>query len=150
MLENDLTIRAQLEKVPQMGANPDPADVGKLFLDLDELFSKLNDKSMSDQDKFVTLLGKLHPKFYGEIRSDKNWKRRAEDYAGLRSVVMEKAQEDWLERMLLQSKSGAKQSLKPSVEAETQPEKPAPPRFQRWGKRRQRRQRQGWKRRPWR
>jgi hypothetical protein len=100
-IENDLTIRSAIEKIPQLPQNPDPAQVANLLLELESLFGKLSENAMSDQEKFLTLLKKLHPRTYGEIRADRFYKRRSETFSDLKATLVEKVGEDWVEKNLL-------------------------------------------------
>ena len=59
---------------------------------------------MSDQEKFILLCKKLHPKFYSDMRNDRHYKRRTETFEELKLAVLEKTEEDWLERQLFQPK----------------------------------------------
>jgi hypothetical protein len=104
-LENDISLRSSIEKVPSLPANPDPAIVAQLFLELEELFARMTKGSMSDQEKFLVLVKKLHPKTFGELRGDRHYKHRTEDYGSLKEAILEKVKEDWLERHLFQQKN---------------------------------------------
>ena len=54
-LENDLSLRAQIEKLTPLSASPDPANVAQLILDIDSIFTKMTENSISDQDKFLAI-----------------------------------------------------------------------------------------------
>ena len=47
-LENDITLRSFLEKVPSLPAKPDPAAVAQLFVEMEEILSRMSSDSMSD------------------------------------------------------------------------------------------------------
>ena len=115
-LENDLTLRATLRKISQLPQNPEPSAVATLFLELEEIFVRLSAQAMSDQEKFLLLMEKVHPKTFQDLRQDRYYKHRTQDYQSLKSALIEKANEDWLERHLLQQK---KQSLQPLVESQS-------------------------------
>lgn len=115
-LENDLTLRASLEKISQLPVSPDPAAVAQLFLELEEVFARLSSRAMSDQEKFLVLMKKVHPKTFSDLRQDRYYKHRTEDYPSLKTALIEKSKEDWLEKHLLAQK---KQSLQPLVETQT-------------------------------
>ena len=114
-LENDLTLRANLRKITQLPQNPDPSAVATIFLEIEEIFVRLTPGAMSDQEKFLILMEKVHPKTFSDLRQDRYYKHRTQDYASLKLALIEKANEDWLERHLLQQK---KQSLQPLTETE--------------------------------
>ncbi len=63
-LENDITIRGNLEKIPQLPANPEPSQVAQLFIDFEENLSRLSKDAMSEQEKLIFLVKKLHPKTF--------------------------------------------------------------------------------------
>ena len=85
-LKNDLTLRSKLEKLPRLSATPEPAQVAKLFLELDNLLSKLSPSSMSAQEKLLLLTRKIHPKLFTEMRSDRFYRSRTEDFDNLREA----------------------------------------------------------------
>ena len=117
-LENDMTVRANLDKIAQLPQTPEPSTVAQLILEMEELFSRLSDHAMSDQEKFLLLMKKLHPKTFSELRQDRYYKLRTEDYKSLKCALIEKFNEDWMERHILQQK---KQSLQPLAEPGTIP-----------------------------
>ena len=47
-LENDLTLKARLEKITPLLANPDPELVAQLTLEIQEVFIRLSQTAMSD------------------------------------------------------------------------------------------------------
>ena len=87
-LENDLTLGSLLDKIPQLGPSPDPASVAQLFVEFEEIFSRLSTNAMSDQDKFLCLCKKLHPKTFQELRGDRHYKHRTENYANLKLALI--------------------------------------------------------------
>ena len=103
-LENDLTLRAKMDKLPQLPYNVEPSEVAKRFLDLEDLMSKMSESAMSDQEKFIMLTKKIHPKTFSELRGDRLFKRRTEKFLDLKEVLLEKSEEDWQERHLAQLK----------------------------------------------
>ena len=103
-MENDLTLRTKLGKVVQLPYSPDPSAVAQLFIDIEEVFGKMSADSMSDQEKFLILLKKIHPRTFQEMRQDRFYKRRSETYAELKQSLYEKAEEDWQEKHLVQLK----------------------------------------------
>ena len=103
-LENDLSLRQKLDKVPGLPHRPEPAAVAQLFVDVEEILGKMSAGAMSDQEKFITLSRKIHPKTYSEMREDRLYKGRTETFADLKSASFEKAEEDWLERNIMQLK----------------------------------------------
>ena len=103
-LENDLTLRTKLDKIQSLPQISEPAMVAKPFLEMEELMGKMSKVSMSDQEKFILLTKKIHPKTFQEMRSDRFFKRRTETYQDLKSALLEKVEEDWQERHLVQLK----------------------------------------------
>jgi hypothetical protein len=97
-LENDLTLRNKLDKIPALQYNCEPHQVAQLFLELEELLNKMSTGSMSDQEKFILLTRKLHPKTFAEMRADRFFKRRTETFEDMKEALMEKAEEDWQEK----------------------------------------------------
>ena len=107
-LENDITLRQQLEKLPMLVASPEPSQVAQLFIDFEEICSKMSTDALGRQEKFILLTKKVHPKMFSEMRLDRYYKRRTETFEDLKEALIEKSKEDWLERHLYQQK---KQSL---------------------------------------
>ena len=52
---------------------------------------------MSDEDKLLILIEKVHPKTYFEIRQNPIFRNRSETYIGFREVLTEKVKEDWVD-----------------------------------------------------
>ena len=77
-LENDLTLRLKLEKVPQLPWIAETHQVAQLYVDLEDIMVKMSETAMSDQEKFILLTKKIHPKTFAELRSDRFFKRRTE------------------------------------------------------------------------
>lgn len=103
-MENDLTLRAKLEKTISLPHCPEPAQVAQMFIDLEEIFGKMSRGAMSDQEKFLLLMRKIHPRTFQEMRQDRFYKRKCENYEDLKESLFEKAEEDWQERHLVQLK----------------------------------------------
>ena len=101
-LDNDLTLRSKLDKIQPLVQNAEPSQVAQLFLEMEELMNKMSKGAMSDQEKFILLTKKIHPRTYTEMRSDRFFKRRTETYSDLKSALLEKVEEDWQERHLVQ------------------------------------------------
>ena len=70
-LENDLTLRAKLEKGAPFPYSPDPPVVSQLFIDLEDLFSRMSPLAMSEQEKLLVLMKKVHPRTFAELRQDR-------------------------------------------------------------------------------
>ena len=51
-LENDLTLRSKLDKLPQLPWNAEPHQVAQLYVDMEDLLVKMSETAMSDQEKF--------------------------------------------------------------------------------------------------
>ena len=98
-LENDLTLRAKLENVSPLPYSPEPPVVSQLFIDLEELFSRMSPLAMSEQEKLIVLMKKVHPRTFAELRQDRFFKRRCETFLELKQCIFEKAEEDWQEKI---------------------------------------------------
>jgi len=103
-LENDISLRSLVDKMPQLPANPDPATVAQLFVEIEEVFARMSPRCMSDQEKYIVLIKKLHPKTFGELRSDRYYKHRTENFEALKDALLEKSKEGWMERQLFVQK----------------------------------------------
>ena len=66
--------------------------------------NKMSTGAMSDQEKFILLTRKLHPKTFAEMRADRFFKRRTETFEDMKEALMEKAEEDWQEKHSVQLK----------------------------------------------
>ena len=47
-LENDLTLRIALDKIPQIGASPEPAMVAQLFVELEDILARMSFGAISE------------------------------------------------------------------------------------------------------
>ena len=103
-LDNDLTLRSKLDKIQTLQHNCEPSQVAQLFLEMEELMGRMSKSAMSDQEKFILLTKKIHPKTYAEMRADRFFKRRTETFTDLKNALLEKVEEDWQERHLVQLK----------------------------------------------
>ena len=65
---------------------------------------RMSKTAMSDQKKFILLTRKIRPKTYAEMRADRFFKRRTETFIDLKNALMEKSEEDWQEKHLVQLK----------------------------------------------
>ena len=99
-LENDLTLREALEKLAPLPHSPDPSQVKRLLVEFEELQAKMSKGALGEQEKFLLLSRKVHPRTFQELRLDRYYKRRTENYDELKACLLEKSQEDWLERHL--------------------------------------------------
>ena len=89
-LDKDLTLRSKLDKIQPLVQNAEPSQVAQLFLEMEELMTKMSHGAMSDQEKFLLLTKKIHPRTYTEMRSDRFFKRRTETYIDLKSALLKK------------------------------------------------------------
>lgn len=109
-LENDLSLRSSLEKIPMLEMNLEPAKVQQLFIEIEDLFAKMSPNAMSDQERFILLTKKIHPKTFQEMRNDRHFKCRTENFKELKEALLEKSKEDWLERQLFPQRKMAIQT----------------------------------------
>ena len=93
-VENDFTLRNLLDKIAVLSASPEPAAVAQWLVEFEEIVSRLSKGAMSEQDDFLLLVKKLHPKSFQDLRADRYYKHRTQDFASLKNAIMEKAQED--------------------------------------------------------
>ena len=103
-IENDVTIRNLMQKVPVLPKEPHQNELEQIIIELDELFSRLSNESMSDQDKLLILVSKVHTQMWKEIRQDKIYKLRCDTFDHFKEVLREKVSEDYLERYLYTQK----------------------------------------------
>ena len=99
-VENSISIRQQLGKVPGLQRDASPAEVETLLLELDNLFSKLPSDSFSEEERLLLLVSKLNPETWREIRAERTWRNRCDSYESLKELLREKSKDDNLERYL--------------------------------------------------
>ena len=99
-LENDLTLREFLEKLPSLPFSPDPAQVKCLLVEFEEVCSRMTLGALGAQEKYLLLSRKVHHRTFTELRLDRFYKHRTECYEDLKTSLLEKSQEDWLEKHL--------------------------------------------------
>jgi hypothetical protein len=99
-LENDLTLRESLERLPPLPYGPEPSQVKKLLVEFAEVTSRMTRGALGDQERYLMFSRKLHPKTFSELRADRHYRRRTETFDDLKLAVLEKSQEDWLEKAL--------------------------------------------------
>ena len=109
-LESDLTVRTQLEKLAPLHYLPDASAVVLLFQKMEDLFSRVSDGAMSEQDKLILLISKIHDKTFKEMRSERVFRSKTEDYEELKVALQEKATEEWADKNIQLSK-GSRQLL---------------------------------------
>ena len=99
-LENVLTIRRKIESLPTLGYAPEPQVLASFLLEFETLSGKLSAHAWTDQDKLLSLIGKLHPKTFQEIRAHPFWRSRTDTYQEMKSSLQEKVKEDWIEKKM--------------------------------------------------
>ena len=67
-------------------------------MELNGLLSKMSPGAMSAQEKTLTLVSKIHPLAFKELRAEKKNRSRCEDFEQLCELLREKAWDDTLER----------------------------------------------------
>ena len=100
-VENTISVRQLLQKVPPLPYKMFPADVEQMFLELETLFTKIPAESMSQDEKLLLLVSKINAAQWKEIRAERSWRKRCETYEDLKTLLREKARDDYLERFLL-------------------------------------------------
>ena len=114
-LENDIYLRDRLRKIPILPKEPSPQEVETMLLKMEEVLSLLSPEAMSDQEKLLTLISKLHPQTFKEIRQDRSDRRQCDNYNSLKTLLREKAREDFFERYLFQQQRDPKMKEKLNV-----------------------------------
>lgn len=99
-LENDLSIRLLLDKIPLLPYQPEPSVVAQMFFDIEERLAELTDNAMSDQEKLILLIKKVHPRTYQEMRQDRFYKDKMSTFFLLKESLLSKTMEDWTEKSL--------------------------------------------------
>ena len=87
----------KIKSLPQLPYRPKPHQFTAYLIDYDNLLTRLKRAPMSDEDKLLILIEKVHPKTYFEIRQNPIFRNRSETYIGFREVLTEKVKEDWVE-----------------------------------------------------
>ena len=100
-LENDLTVRRKIEALTSLSYAPDPAQLATFLLEFETLLGKLSENSMTDQDKLLHLINKLHPKTFQELRASPVWRPHTDTYSGIKQALTEKVKEDWVDKRLV-------------------------------------------------
>lgn len=99
-VENSISLRQQLQKIPPLQREPTPMEVEQLLLELETILAKFHANSLSDEEKVLTLVGKLHPQMWKEIRSERKFRPRCETFASLKELLREKTTDDANERYM--------------------------------------------------
>ena len=99
-LENDLSIRLLLDKIPPLIFQPEPSTVAQMFFEIEELLVELTENAMSDQEKLILLIKKIHPRTYNEMRQDRFFKNKMASFSDLKNALLDKVMEDWTEKSL--------------------------------------------------
>ena len=107
-LENDISIRDQIRKLPSLPKEPTPHEVEVLLMDLNFLLSKMSPDAMSPQEKTLTLVGKIHPTAFKDLRADRKNHPKCEDFHLLAQLLREKAVDDTLEKHIYQQQKEPK------------------------------------------
>ena len=117
-LDSDLTIRAQLDKMPGLPYLPEPSSVALLLHNLETLISKLSPGAMSEQEKLILLLKKIEPRMLKEMRADRVFRDASEDYDQLKSALVVKSSEDWTDKHLQLNRGKALMALDDQMEVD--------------------------------
>lgn len=106
-LENDISLREALKRIPQLPREPEPQQVAQLLLEFEDIIARMSPEALGEQEKLLMLITKVHPQTFQELRKDRLWKRRTESFDDLKNVLQEKAQEDFFERHIFSQKKQA-------------------------------------------
>jgi hypothetical protein len=112
-LENDLTIRKKIESLQPLGYAPEPQVLAAFLLDFETLASKLSPGAWTDQDRLLSLISKINPRTFQEIRSHPTFRPRTDTFLEFKQVLQEKVKEDWVDRKLVTPKQLQVLSLDP-------------------------------------
>ena len=122
-LENDLTVRRKIESLQSLSYSLDPVQLATFLLDFETLLGKLSENSMTDQDKFLHLINKLHPKTFQELRESPVWRPRTDTYPGIKQALTEKVKEYWVDiRLVVTQKNLLAQTEQMQVESAQTPQ----------------------------
>jgi len=99
-LENDVTLRKRIEAMQSLGYGIEPHQVTAFFLEFETLIGKLSPEAWTDQDKLLSLISKLHPKTFQELRSNPSFRPLNDNYSDFKAALHRKVQEDWADRKL--------------------------------------------------
>ena len=98
--ETDLSIRAEIQKLPVLPNNPKPGRVSELLADLDHWAGRLTPGSYSSDDLLFWLVAKLPPELWDECRSTAERKARSLRYEDLCVLLLKLALEKESEQHL--------------------------------------------------
>ena len=114
-VENTVSLRQQLQKVCKLANDPSPAEVEQMLLEFDSLVAKFPNGSLSEEEKLLLLVTKVHPVSWKEIRSERNWRARCDRYSDLKELLREKARDDMVEKFLYSQISAKRDTNKAFV-----------------------------------
>ena len=100
-LQNDLTVRTKIELLTPLSYAPDPAQLATFLLDFGTLLGKLSENSMTDQDKLLHLINKLHPKTFQELQASPVWRPHTDTFSGIKQALPEKVKDDLVDKILV-------------------------------------------------
>jgi len=86
--------------LPPLTYGPDPSQLADFLLKFENLVCKLSAHAFTDQDKYLALISKLHPKTFAEIRSERIWRSQTDNYTDKKVVLQEKVKEDMVDEKL--------------------------------------------------
>ena len=86
--------------MPSLQTKCSPPEFDQFLLEVEALVTRLPKGSMSEDENVLTLISKIAPKTWKEIRNERSWRKRCETYDGLKELLREKTRDDFLEKFL--------------------------------------------------
>ena len=77
---------------------------------MEDLFAKVSEGAISDQEKLIFLINKMNEKTFKEMRNERVFRSRTEDYEELKVALQEKSTEEWADKHMSSTK-GSRQLL---------------------------------------
>jgi hypothetical protein len=105
-VENDISIRAQLQKLPALGRDPAPGELEALLVEMSDLMSKMSPDALGEQEKLLLLVSKIHPAQWRDMRAERRDRERCNSFDELLAYWRERVTDDALERYLYAQAKG--------------------------------------------
>jgi hypothetical protein len=99
-LETDFSLEEKLQKLALLSKDPTPTQLEVMLLEIESLMARMTPESLSQQEKLLLLMQKLHPELWRQLRERREWRPRTETYTDLKELLREKAKDDFIEKQL--------------------------------------------------
>ena len=73
---------------------------------MEDLFAKVSDGAISDQEKIIFLISKVNEKTFKEMRNERVFWSQTEDYEELKVALQQKSTEEWADKHMSSTKGG--------------------------------------------